>query len=86
MELESTGHMKIIPLKDRILIGLGLLTALGTLAMQVLDIGNVKGQVMTLLSAHSKQLEIHQQELKEHGEAISALKVATALRGQVNPN
>ena len=60
--------------QNRLLTILGIITAAGTVLIQVLSLGELKGQVQTVISQHGATLSQHSSSISKHGEEIAEIK------------
>lgn len=57
----------------RILIILGVITALVTIGIQVMSVGSLKGRIETVIEQHASLLKEHSEELREHNKLIERI-------------
>lgn len=60
--------------QNRLLTILGIITAVVTIFVQVVSIGELKGKIETVVSVHEHRLDAHDGKLDEHTKDISEIK------------
>lgn len=60
-------------LQSRILLAFGALGLLGTIGVQVMGFGSLKGKIETVIEQHSETLKMHDSELRSHDKLIERL-------------
>lgn len=60
--------------QQRLLVFCGIATAAGTLAVQVMGFGELKGQIQTVIQTHSTLIEAHTNTINRHSEEIAEIK------------
>lgn len=60
--------------QNKLLMILGAVTALATIAIQVMSVGEIKGRTEAIISAHQQRLDSHESKIDEHTKDISEIK------------
>lgn len=60
--------------QTRLLTILGIITAAGTVIVQILSVGEIKGKLETVVTVHERRLDAHDGKLDEHTKDISEMK------------
>ncbi len=60
--------------QNRILVILGVITASATVIIQVMSVGELKGQIQTVIQHHGQALDQHSTAITKHGEEIAEIK------------
>jgi hypothetical protein len=61
-------------IESRILLVLGVITALLTIGSNLLTLGELKGTVMAQLKSHDERLDIHEAHITTQAEEIAVIK------------
>ena len=60
--------------QNKLLITLGVVTALVTIGIQVMSVGEIKGRMETIINVHQQRLDTHEVKIDEHTKDISEIK------------
>jgi hypothetical protein len=60
--------------QNKLLMTLGVITALVTIGIQVMTVGEVKGRMETIMNVHQQRLDTHEGKIDEHTKDISEIK------------
>ena len=60
--------------QNKLLIALGIVTALTTIGIQVMSVGEIKGRTEAIINVHQQRLDTHEGKIDEHTKDISEIK------------
>ena len=60
--------------QNKLLMILGAVTALATIVIQVMSVGEIKGRTETIISIHQQRLDSHESKIDEHTKDISEIR------------
>jgi hypothetical protein len=60
--------------QNKLLITLGVVTALTTIGIQVMSVGEIKGRTEAIINVHQQRLDLHEGKIDEHTKDISEIK------------
>lgn len=60
--------------QNRLLTILGIITTVGTILVQVVSFGELKGKLETVVTAHERRLDSHDGKIDEHTKEISEIR------------
>jgi hypothetical protein len=60
--------------QNKLLMTLGVITALVTIGIQVMTVGEIKGRTETIINVHQQRLDLHEGKIDEHTKDISEIK------------
>ena len=60
--------------QNKLIIMLGVITAIVTIGIQVMSVGEIKGRMETIINVHQQRLDTHEVKIDEHTKDISEIK------------
>lgn len=60
--------------QNKLIIMLGVITAIVTIGIQVMSVGEIKGRMETIINVHQQRIDTHEVKIDEHTKDISEIK------------